>query len=145
MTLNSGTLDVSTNNYPIAIGGNFARTGRIFTPRAGTVTFNGAWHAEHHRHTAFNNVVVGSGLTLATSNNVTVGGALTNGGSTHETKAVAGAGTVNFGLANIGVDVTTAGTLSSLDVTRRDQSFAGAPTPDANRQVLDHHANRRRL
>lgn len=127
LTLNSGTLDVSTNNYPLSIGGNFARTGGIFAPNAGTVTFNGMGTQNIIGDTAFNNVVVGSGLTLTTSNNVTVGGALTNDGSTHETKAVAGAGTVNFGLANIGVDVTTAGSLSSLEVIRRDQSFAGAP------------------
>jgi hypothetical protein len=129
VTLNSGTLDVSTNDCPISIGGNFARTSGTFTPRGGTVTFNGAGTQSIIGDTAFNNVVVGSGLTLATSNNVTVGGALTNGGSTHETKAVAGTGTVNFGLAKIGVDVMTAGTLSSLDVIRRDQSFAGAPVP----------------
>ena len=144
VTVNSGTLDVSTSDYPISIGGNFARTGGTFTPRGGTVTFNGSGTKSITGDTAFNNVVVGSGLTLATSNNVTVSGALTNGGSTHETKAVAGAGTVNFGLANIGVDVTTAGSLSSLDVIRRDQSFVGAP-PRADRQVLDDHANRRRL
>ena len=75
VTLNSGTLDVSTNNYPISIGGNFARTGGTFTPRGGTVTFNGAGTKSITGDTAFNNVVVGSGLTLATSNNVTVGGA----------------------------------------------------------------------
>ena len=129
LTLNSGTLDVSASNYPLAIGSNFSRTGGSFTPHAGTVTFSGSGTKSITGNTTFNNVVVGSGLTLATASDVTLGGALTNGGSTHETKPVAGAGTVSFGLANIGVNVTSVGNLSSLDVTRLDQSFAGAPVP----------------
>ena len=91
------------------------------------MTFNGIGTKSIAGDTTFYNLVVGSGLTLATSNNVTVGGALTNSGSTQETKSVGGVGLLSYGLANIGVNVTSAGSLSSLAVLRRDQSYSGAP------------------
>ena len=127
LALNSGSLDVSVSDYPLTIGGNFTRSGGTFAPHTGTVTFNGIGTKSIAGDTTFYNLVVGSGLTLATSNNVTVGGALTNSGSTQETKSVGGVGLLSFGLANIGVNVTSAGSLSSLAVLRHDQSYSGAP------------------
>ena len=40
LTITTGDLDVSATNYNITIGGDFSRTG-LFTPRNGTVTFDG--------------------------------------------------------------------------------------------------------
>lgn len=43
LTINSGsTLDVSVSNYGISIAGNWTNNGGTFTPRSGTVTFNGS-------------------------------------------------------------------------------------------------------
>ncbi|MBA3846514.1 MAG: LamG domain-containing protein, partial [Planctomycetes bacterium] len=42
LTLTSGNLDVdATGNYGIAVGGSWVNNGAVFTPRAGTVTFDG--------------------------------------------------------------------------------------------------------
>ncbi len=42
LTLPTGTLDVSTNNYPISVGGSINLTGGVLVPRAGTVTLTGS-------------------------------------------------------------------------------------------------------
>ncbi|MFH1022275.1 MAG: LamG-like jellyroll fold domain-containing protein [Planctomycetota bacterium] len=41
LTLGSGTLDVSASNYGISVAGNWFNHGGLFTPRAGTVVFDG--------------------------------------------------------------------------------------------------------
>ncbi len=125
--LAGGTLDVSASNYPLAIGGSFGRSGGTFTPRAGVVTFNGAGVQSINGDLAFNDLTVSSGTTLTTSSHVTVGGTLTNNGWTIETRAVGETGALAFGLAQVGVDIVAQGSLSSLEIARRDQSYGGAP------------------
>lgn len=42
LTLNGGTLDVSTSQYGIVVGGSWLNNGGVFVPRSSTVTFTGA-------------------------------------------------------------------------------------------------------
>jgi hypothetical protein len=69
---------------------------------------------------------VGSGVELETTSNVALDGTLLNHGVTRETKAVVGTGTIAFGLADVTINVTTAG-LTDLQVERRDQDHPNAP------------------
>ncbi len=41
LTLNGGTLDISSSNYGITVGGSWLNNGGVFNPRSGTVTFDG--------------------------------------------------------------------------------------------------------
>jgi hypothetical protein len=91
-----------------------------------TVAFNGAGVQTIANDVALNNLTVGEGVTLTTAAHVGVGGALNNAGWTRETRDVAGAGVLAFGLADVAVDVTTLGSLSSLEVIRRDQDHPNA-------------------
>lgn len=115
----SGTVSIKGDFDPGAASGH--------TVAGSTVAFNGSGTQTIAHDVALNDVNVASGVTLTTAANVTVGGALTNNGRTKETKAVVdGAGALSFGLANIAVDVTTRGSLASLEVIRRDQSHPNA-------------------
>jgi uncharacterized delta-60 repeat protein len=112
----------------VSIKGDFdpgAASGHTVT--GSTVAFNGSGTQTIAHDVALNDVSVASGVTLTTAANVTVGGALTNNGWTKETKAVVdGASALPFGLADVVVDVTTRGSLASLEVIRRDQSHPNA-------------------
>ncbi len=54
LTINSGTLDVSSSNYNVTVGGNWMNAGR-FTKQTGTVTFNGSGNQTISGSTVFNN------------------------------------------------------------------------------------------
>lgn len=127
LRINSGTLDVSASNYAIALQGDLERNGGVFTPGDNTVTFNGAGMQNLNTDAfTFNNVAVGAGVTLATSADVTVTTGLNNSGVTQETKAVSGTSAIRFGLANITIMPTLQGSLSILQVQRRDQDHPHA-------------------
>lgn len=110
------------------IRGSLNRTGGTFNPSSGTLNFAGSGTQTISGDTIFNNLTVGSGVTLATSSNITINGTLMNNGWTQETWAVSGTPTLHFGLAGITVAVTNAGSLSSLQVVRRDQDAPDAST-----------------
>jgi len=122
LRINSGTFDVSAGNYAVAIQGDLERNGGLFVPSGGTVTFNGSGIQNLNTDAfTFNNVAVGTGVTLATAAEVTVTNVLTNSGVTHETRPVSGISAVRFGLASITITPTVQGSLSGLDVLRQDQ------------------------
>jgi hypothetical protein len=114
-----------------SIGGSLNRTGGTFTPSNGSVNFTGSGIQTISGDTSFFNLTVGSGITLTTSSNISLNGTLTNNGWTKETRAVSGTPTLNFGLGGITVAVTSGGSLSSLQVVRRDQD-----APDASSVAL---------
>jgi CSLREA domain-containing protein len=91
LVLNSGTLDVSASNYGIHLAGDFARNGGVFTPRGGTVTFDGAGTQTLDTNViTFYNLTVGSGSTLADLAEFSVDGTLTNNGALQQTRDAAG-------------------------------------------------------
>ncbi|HTA82245.1 MAG TPA: hypothetical protein VK783_04915 [Bacteroidia bacterium] len=105
LLVKTGTLDVSTSNYGLTVGGNFANNA-AFTPRSGTVTFNGNGTqlisgttyptfynmtiaggsgqtvSLGHNQAITNNLLISSGLLDATSSNynLTIGGNFTSTG-----------------------------------------------------------------
>jgi len=113
-----GAVNIEGDFDPGAAGGH--------TVAGSTVAFNGAGVQTIADDVGLHNVAVSEGVTLTTAANVGVGGALNNAGWTRETRDVAGAGVFAFGLADVAVDVTTPGSLSSLEVIRRDQDHPNA-------------------
>ncbi len=118
---NGGAVSIEGDFDPGAVGGH--------TITGSTVAFNGSGVQTITQNAVLNDVRVSSGVTLTTAANVTVGGTLTNDGWTKETRTVAGLGARTFGLAKVVVDVTTQGSLSSLEVIRRDQDHPNATVP----------------
>jgi hypothetical protein len=81
--LSAGTFDVSSSNYALNIGGNWTNSAK-FTPRNGTVTFNGTalqtlnvTGGEIFKNLVLNNTASGSGIGLQINNNLTVEGTAT--------------------------------------------------------------------
>ena len=103
-----------------------------FNPNLGRVVFNAAGWQTIQGDTTFHDITVNSGTTLTTQANVTLNGALTNHGTTIETQTISGAGLMTYGLADIRVEVKTPGSLSSLQVSRQDQTH---PQAFLNRQT----------
>lgn len=63
LVISAGTLDVSTSNYTINIGGNYNNTA-TFTPRSGKVNLTGTSNNNiHSGSSSFNNLNVNNGLT----------------------------------------------------------------------------------
>ncbi len=127
LALNCGTLGVGASSYPITVNGNLIRNGGVFDAGAGSVTFagSGSRTLDTDVITLFD-VVVDSGVTLATSAEVTVLGSLSNDGATREDRVVREAGAYAFGLADIVVELETPGSLAGLAVERFDQTHPGA-------------------
>src|SRR5207244_1050490 len=69
LTITSGTLDVSSSNYALTLKGNFTNNGS-FTPRSGTVTFNGTVSEtlSGSSSTAFNNLTISNTSGVVTFN-----------------------------------------------------------------------------
>ncbi len=113
----------------LTLTGDLTRTGGAFNHNNGTLVFAGSGAQTIIGDFTFYELSVGSSVTLTTASSVTVEGTLTNAGWTKEMRTVTGVGALNFGLANISVDVTTQGSLSSLEVIRRDQDHPQATAP----------------
>ena len=65
LTLNSGTLDVSEDNYTIEVGGDLIRNGGLFAARGGSVTFDGSSAQILDTDTiTFHDLTVAKGTTL---------------------------------------------------------------------------------
>lgn len=129
LTLALGALDVTTGNYAVNVAGNWTQNGGAFLPRAGTVYFDGPGTQTITGNTSFFNLNVAASVTLATTFDVAVGGTLTNSGWTQETKGITTTGSKSWGLAAVTTNTTTQGTLSSLQIRRRDQNHPNA-NPD---------------
>lgn len=88
LTLSGGTLDVSENNYPLTIDGDWMSNGGAFTPRSGTVTLAGTGQSiggsSDSTFFALSKTVSGADtLTFAVGRTVTVSsGAILRGTST---------------------------------------------------------------
>jgi len=93
LTITDGTLDVSSGNLGVTISGNWLNSGTgIFTPRSGTVTFNGNGTNQNISGGPFYNFVTSSGTAGATrtiqsnidiNNNVTINNNTTLIGGTY--------------------------------------------------------------
>ena len=76
---NGVTLDVSSSNYSITVGGNWTSSG-VFTSRFGTVTFNGSstQTIANSAGLVFNNITSSGSGTKTISNTLTINGDFTN-------------------------------------------------------------------
>jgi hypothetical protein len=127
LVLNGGTLDVGVAGHPVSIGGDLRRHGGVFAHRTGAVTFDGSGVQVLDTDAfTFHDLGVGEGVTLTTVAEAGFLGVLDNLGATQETKEVTGTGAVDFGLAEIQIEVTVQGSLSSLQVTRVDRDHPHA-------------------
>jgi predicted outer membrane repeat protein len=111
LLISGGTLDVSLTNFALNVAGNFTNNvaAANFTPRAGTVTFNGSGPQSLNGNAAsqsFNNFIVNKG-----------GGTLTVGGST-TSLSLSGTMTLTAG----GFD---AGTATAIGLTTGDWTNNG--------------------
>jgi hypothetical protein len=96
LTLNSGTLDVSANNYPINVGGDLTRNGGVFTARSGAVTFDGSSTQTLDTDAiTFHDMTVEEGATvdLGSATALQVDDALANNGGLKQSKEVDGSNT----------------------------------------------------
>lgn len=119
----AGALTVSGSN-PLAVSGDWTLTGS-FSPGSGTVTFDGGGTQTLAGDTLFHNLVIGSHSILTTSSTVSLTGTLTNLGWTRETRPISGAESVSYNLGEMSLDISNPGTLTSLQVTRRDTNYPG--------------------
>jgi hypothetical protein len=127
----SGNLTAPGGNMNVA--GNFTRNGGAFSHNSGTVTFNGSGtqNLAIDAATTFYNLTVNSGVTLVetvAADNATVSGTLINSGVIRKTQAISGTGSQTFGLTGVQMNVTAQGTLSSVQVDRRDSHHPNATT-----------------
>jgi len=99
LTINAGsTLDVSASNFTINVAKNWTNNGGTFTPRAGTVNFNGAAQViTKSTGETFNNIV------LAGNNTKTLGGPINANAS------ITINGGVTFDVSGSNYDVTLKG------------------------------------
>ncbi len=125
LSISAGSFIASAGN--LSLSGDLTHSAGVFDPNGGTVIFDGGGTRTVDGDTLFYNLTVGSGVELETTANVALGGRLVNHGVTRETRAIAGTVAVTFGLADATIDVTTAG-LTNLQVERRDQDHAQAPS-----------------
>ncbi|HMO32054.1 MAG TPA: YDG domain-containing protein [Lacibacter sp.] len=99
LELNSGTLDVTTSNRSITLGGNWVNGGGSFTQRSGTVTLNGAAQSISGSGSfTFNN------LSLAGSGTKTFGPSLTINALTIASGVQASLSTNNHTAATLSLD-----------------------------------------
>ncbi|MET3028402.1 GEVED domain-containing protein [Flavobacterium sp. UW10123] len=78
LTIGSGTtLDVSTNNYALNIGGSFTNNG-TFTPRLGTVTLNGSGTQSFNVSNFYNLTLAGTGAKSFTASTTIVNALVIN-------------------------------------------------------------------
>ncbi len=124
LALNGGTFN--GGSAQINLTRHFTRTGGTFNAGSGSVAFTGATtqNLTLNTPTTFNNLSVMTDTLLVETNtaqNATVNGTLTNYGVIRKTQAIGGTGVKTFGLTGVAINVTTQGTLSSVQVDRIDR------------------------
>jgi fibronectin-binding autotransporter adhesin len=129
--LTAGALVIGANATLSLAGDLTATNSGTSGASTGRVVFNGAGtqNLTANTPTSFANLTVNSGVTLietVAANNVSVTGTLTNLGTIRKTQTLSGAGPKTFGLTGVQVDVTTVGSLTSLQVDRVDSSHPNA-------------------
>ena len=93
LVLNSGALDVNTDNHVIQVAGDLVRNGGVFTARSGAVTFDGSGTQTLDTDTiTLYDLTVNAGSTLVMQRDISVEGTLTNNGTLQQTKDPVGAG-----------------------------------------------------
>lgn len=119
LTLNSGTLDVSTSNYAITLAGDFIRNGGIFTRRNGAVIFDGSGTQTLDTDAiTFYNLTVNSGTTLVTRRDFSAS-TLTNNGTLQQAKNVVSSGTSFLWFGGYGGLIISDANLGETTVTIR--------------------------
>ncbi|AOC94893.1 hypothetical protein BB050_01767 [Flavobacterium anhuiense] len=110
LTVGSGTtLDVSTTNYALNIGGSFTNNG-AFTPRVGTVTLNGSAAQSFNVPNFYNLTLTGSTKSFGAATTIANALVINSGAS-------ANLGTQNHTAASLTYGSTTASTASSWGST----------------------------
>lgn len=89
ITLNAGALDVSGSNYNVALSGSWLNYGGQFSPRSGTVTFEGAGGTETLQSggQAFTNVTINNSSTWTLADLLDVDGTLSLSSGTIDVSA----------------------------------------------------------
>jgi hypothetical protein len=117
---NSATLNVGEDGYDLAFSGDWTHDG-TFTPGEGTVwlTGSGVQSINTSGVLGFNNLNVSTGAVLVdevSTDNLSVTGTLTNIGTIRKTKTAVQDTDVTFGLSEVVVHETSAGTLGDVTV-----------------------------
>jgi hypothetical protein len=129
----SGGVFTAPSGNSMTVAGNWTYSGGTFSHNSGTVIFNGSGtqNLALDAATTFYNLTVNSGVTLVetvAADNATVSGTLTNNGVIRKSQSISTTGARTFGLTGVQMDVTTLGTLSSVQVDRRDSHHPNATT-----------------
>lgn len=134
----SFTQSAGTFNAPpgqLRVAGNFTRSGGTFNAgTTNTLLFDGATtqNLTLNLATTFRNLTVLPNTLLVetvAANNATVAGTLTNQHIIRKTLPISGVGANTFGLTLAQLNVTTRGTLSSVQIDRTAGNHPNAPTP----------------
>ncbi|MEJ2085066.1 MAG: hypothetical protein P8Y44_05220 [Acidobacteriota bacterium] len=135
----SQTAGTFTLDHPgVVIEGDFSHTAGTFVPGKGRLIFasGSEQNLSLSTPTEFFILEVSPGTTLVETNvtdHATVSGFLRNRGTIRKTRAITGPGTVSFGLTDIELNVTEAGSLTEMQVDRiwGDHPSSAPPTmPD---------------
>lgn len=121
---------LTTPGVLLDLSGDFTNNG-TYTHANGALRFDGGavQNLVLNVLTTFYNLDVASGTTLVetvAADNASVAGTLTNNGVIRKTRSVGGPGALSFGLTGVSMDVTTAGSLSQVQVGRIDRDHPNA-------------------
>jgi hypothetical protein len=146
LMLESGTLDASAGDHELKLEGNLMAQDGRFNARGGTVSFAGSGEQRIEApQITFGQVAVMEDVELQTETPIMRTGELTSEGLIMETRHLDGTpteeypGTVQlqYGLADISLDVVEPGSFASMQVTRiDDDSVNAAPTTRTGRHWL---------
>ncbi|MCA0447395.1 MAG: hypothetical protein LCH54_14310 [Bacteroidetes bacterium] len=132
LTISAGTLDVTTNNYALNIGGNLSITGTgLLTSRSGTITMNGTGTKTLDPRTSSLYALVinktGGGSVTLTTNNLTLSNNLTLTAGTFAVGALninlLGTWTNTAATFTAGSGTVTFGGSGNFNLTTNNQSF----------------------
>ncbi|WP_343704958.1 GEVED domain-containing protein [Flavobacterium sp.] len=125
LSIESGTtLDVSTTNYALNVGGNFTNNG-TFTPRTGVVTLNGSGAQSFNVPNFYNLTLAGSGTKYFTGTTTVAGALVINSGVKADLGTVTHS-TNTLTLNGNQVLPTSWGSTSSIAQNKTDTYFANS-------------------
>lgn len=125
-----GTVNFPNASSSLAVSRIFNREGGTFNAGNGTLILGGGSTQvlSLGTPTTFNNLLIGTGTDLyeTNPNQATLTGTLSNYGTLHAQQTITGPGEKKFGLTGVGLNVTTQGSLTQVEVQRRDEKHPSA-------------------
>ncbi|GIV98403.1 MAG: hypothetical protein KatS3mg057_3060 [Herpetosiphonaceae bacterium] len=126
----AGTL-APDSGASLSVSGDWTSEGS-FNANGGTVSFNSGMTQTLTLTvpTTFHHLIVGNGTLLieeVSADHAEISGVLSNNGTIRKTQAISDSGQISFGLTGVTLDVTVPGSLSSVQIDRRDISHPNAP------------------